>query len=81
MLNLSTTDVGYYGKAMYFTQYPKYGEYYIEQFDGTVGRFQLILSWALLGRPWAMTKVPAPFPIQSHTLILPTGRNARPMQA
>jgi hypothetical protein len=27
MLNLSTTDPGYFGKGVYITQHPKYGEY------------------------------------------------------
>eukprot|EP00026_Physarum_polycephalum_P001514 Phypoly_transcript_01516.p1 GENE.Phypoly_transcript_01516~~Phypoly_transcript_01516.p1 ORF type:complete len:472 (+),score=63.93 Phypoly_transcript_01516:517-1932(+) len=58
MLNLSNNDPGFYGKGMYFTQHPKYGEYYAEQLqEKTEGRFKLILCWALLGRPWAVTKV------------------------
>ena len=58
MLNLSNNDPGYYGKGIYFTQCPKYGEYYVEKLEEkTEGRFKLILCWALLGRPWAVTKV------------------------
>lgn len=63
MLNLSTTDPGYYGKAMYFTQHPKYGEYYANACKKTInnnnnnGSFQLFLCWVLLGKPFATTKV------------------------
>jgi hypothetical protein len=59
LLNLSTTDPGYFGKGIYCTQYPEYGEYYTKHFKekNTKGKFSLLLCWALLGRPWAATKV------------------------
>ncbi len=58
LLNLSSTDPGYFGKAMYFTQHPKYGEYYAEVVkEKSAGSFGLILCWGLLGRPFPVTQV------------------------
>lgn len=58
MLNLSSTDPGYFGKAMYFTQHPKYGEYYAQSCkEKSHGQFELMLCWVSLGKPFAVTKV------------------------
>lgn len=58
MLNLSSTDPGFYGKAMYVTQQPKYGEYYSEVVkEKNEGNFCLLLCLAVVGRPFAKTKV------------------------
>lgn len=58
MLNLSSTDPGYFGRAMYVTQHPKYGECYAEMVkEKNEGNFCLLLCWAIVGRPFAMTKV------------------------
>jgi hypothetical protein len=59
MLNLSSTDEGYFGKGLYLTQQPKYGEHYAQQFreKHSTSKFCLVLCWALVGRPWAATKV------------------------
>ncbi len=45
---------GYYGKGIYFTQKPSYGEIYSNNLSG---KTSLLLCWVLLGRPWAVTKV------------------------
>jgi hypothetical protein len=56
-------STGWYGKGIYLTQKPKYGEYYIEiAKEKTDGQFSLLLCWTLLGRPRAVNKVPPPHP-------------------
>jgi hypothetical protein len=43
---------------MYFTQEPKYGEYYADSIaEKGDGNFTLLLCWVLLGRPYAVRKV------------------------
>ena len=50
---------GYYGKGIYLTQEPNYGEYYTEVVKEKTGDgvFLLLLCWVLIGRPRAITKV------------------------
>ncbi|KAL0482080.1 MAPKKK protein [Acrasis kona] len=57
LLNLSSRDPGYYGKAIYMTQEPSYGSYYTSQKAKEEGEFELLLCWATIGRPYAVTKV------------------------
>jgi len=57
LLNLSSRDPGYYGKAIYLTQEPSYGSYYTSQKAKEEGAFELLLCWAVIGRPYAVTKV------------------------
>lgn len=58
MLNLSSVDPGYFGKGIYFTQHPKYGEYYAQSCrERENGTFQLLLCWVLIGKPFPVTKV------------------------
>jgi len=49
----STNDEGWFGKGIYFTQLPCYGEYYINQCGVTMGvnEFSLLLCWVVLGNP------------------------------
>lgn len=48
----SSADEGWYGKGIYLTQMPCYGEFYIDQVQEGVENAQLLLSWAALGRPY-----------------------------
>lgn len=57
LLNLSTTDDGYYGKGIYLTQQPKYGEHYTDLKKKENGQFELLLCWVLLGHPYAQNVV------------------------
>jgi len=57
LLSLSTTDPGYYGKGIYLTQLPLYGEYYANNLKFADSKSTLLLCWVLLGRPEAATKV------------------------
>lgn len=53
---LSQKDSGWYGKGMYFTQLPNYGEFYINNCLSEHGEsFSLVLSWILMGRPYPVT--------------------------
>ncbi len=55
---MSSADPGYYGKALYITQFPKYGEYYAEKVkEKNEGSFNLVLCWGLIGHPYAITEV------------------------
>lgn len=50
---LSQKDTGWYGKGIYFTQLPNYGEFYINNCLSEHGEsFSLVLSWILMGRPF-----------------------------
>ncbi len=51
MLNLSTKDEGWFGKGIYLTQAPKYGQYYANNLQKE-GNFSLLLCWTLLGKPF-----------------------------
>jgi len=56
-LNLSNRDTGWYGKGMYFTQMPNYGQFYINHCIGELGEtFSLLLSWLMLGRIYPLDK-------------------------
>lgn len=74
LLNLSTTDPGYFGKGIYMTQLPKYGQYYIKLKDTDEGQFEMLLCWTLLGNPFAQTKVamgkPAEKGYDSHYVLV-----------
>lgn len=52
MLNLSTSDEGWFGKGIYLTQAPKYGQYYVNHCQQKEGNFSLLLCWTLLGKPF-----------------------------
>jgi len=53
LLSLASSDQGYYGKGIYLTQKPSYGEYYANNIKGS----SLVLCWVLLGSPFPLTKV------------------------
>jgi hypothetical protein len=56
--NLSQKDSGWYGKGMYFTQLPNYGEFYVNNCNAEIGEScKLLLSWVLLGNPYPVTGV------------------------
>eukprot|EP00026_Physarum_polycephalum_P004350 Phypoly_transcript_04368.p1 GENE.Phypoly_transcript_04368~~Phypoly_transcript_04368.p1 ORF type:complete len:628 (+),score=75.61 Phypoly_transcript_04368:157-2040(+) len=57
LLNLNSNDPGYFGKGIYFTQKPSYGELYANSLGPAKGKASLLLCWVLLGRPWPVTKV------------------------
>lgn len=53
---LSQKDTGWYGRGVYFTQLPNYGEFYINNCLSEHGEsFSLVLSWVLMGRPYPVT--------------------------
>jgi hypothetical protein len=52
-----TLFTGYFGKGIYLTQEPQYGEFYAESIKDKEGSFSLLLCWALLGRPYPIEKV------------------------
>jgi len=56
LLNLSTTDAGWYGKGIYLTQSPNYGQFYINnQKHKDTGSYELLLCWVILGKPFPVT--------------------------
>jgi hypothetical protein len=59
------TDAGYFGKGIYFTQYPSYGDMYSQwkkNKSASKERFPLILSWIVMGEP---------YPVRSLSIQLP----------
>jgi len=58
LLNLSTTDEGWYGRGIYLTQCPNYGQLYItDQQQKEQGSYELLLCWVLLGKPCPVTNL------------------------
>lgn len=76
LLNLQRPgDEGWYGNGVYFTQYPTYGKFYMEQKQKEEeGEHVLLLCWVLLGKPYAITEPCVGEPCQpgydSHYVLL-----------
>jgi len=51
LMNLSTTDDGWFGKGIYLTQAPHYGEFYAR----TNNHHELLMCWVILGKPKPIT--------------------------
>jgi len=62
----ATLDPGFFGKGFYFSQFPRYNDYYITNF-GDKGRTQAVLmSWVVLGAAYPVTQ--PGFPLAPETL-------------
>ena len=46
-------DPGYFGKGIYFTQYPSYGAKYAREASC------MLVSWVMLGRPYPVIEPPS----------------------
>eukprot|EP01094_Clydonella_sp_ATCC50884_P000974 TRINITY_DN1072_c0_g1_i2.p1 TRINITY_DN1072_c0_g1~~TRINITY_DN1072_c0_g1_i2.p1 ORF type:complete len:1509 (-),score=367.26 TRINITY_DN1072_c0_g1_i2:140-4666(-) len=51
-------DFGFYGRGFYMTQYPSYGNYYLETVRQLPQGTPLLLSWVLLGNVYPVTEDP-----------------------
>eukprot|EP01155_Anaeramoeba_flamelloides_P025047 Anaeramoba_flamelloidesa812127_45.p1 GENE.a812127_45~~a812127_45.p1 ORF type:complete len:770 (-),score=203.95 a812127_45:13-2322(-) len=61
LLNLSSTDPGYFGKCIWLTTNNSYSQYYQvlkrDQKKKSERTFKLVMCWVLLGKPYPVTKV------------------------
>jgi len=83
LFDLNTLNEGWYGKGIYLTQLPNYGQYYVENKAKNEGEFTLLLCWALLGKPYAVIEMCKGAPCHpgytSHFVLV--NENFKPLQS
>jgi len=60
------TDPGYFGKGIYFTQFPSYGIQYVKNLSAPV----LLLSWILMGKVYPVIERPSNDPADKDKTLL-----------
>jgi len=53
-------DEGYFGRGFYFSQYPRYSDFYITSFADKGRTESVLMSWVLVGRPYPVTQQAVP---------------------